>query len=327
MVLLALVLGELLAIAGSPGPEPPPRVDIYYIWRDGVRLAHGENPYEPAADEPLTKHPSYLPLFYLFVAATQWAGLHDYAAWMTVWQPLLRAVHLAIGLLLAGALWRAGYPVLGVFAALFWGANRWSLYAMRAGQIDEVALLLLLASLWAFPGRRRTSLVLLGASLAVKHVAALAAPLYLVWTWRATPARRARARLLAVAVAIGWIALLPAAASLPFVAWDAGAFARSVLFSVVRDADSHVRAPAVATVAGLGGVAARLPMLGLAALVLAAAARGEIGRYPSVLLVLAVFTDFSPVLFLQYLAWLVPLLVLAACDAAGPRAWGPAREA
>jgi hypothetical protein len=55
-------------------------------------------------------------------------------------------------------------------------------------------------------------------------------------------------------------------------------------------------------------------MLLLVALVLVAAARGEIGRYLAVLLVFATFMDFNTVFFLQYVTWTVPFLVLAALD-------------
>ena len=55
-------------------------------------------------------------------------------------------------------------------------------------------------------------------------------------------------------------------------------------------------------------------MLLLVALVLVAAARGEIGRYLAVVLVLATFLDFNTVFFLQYMTWTVPFLVLAVLD-------------
>jgi hypothetical protein len=50
------------------------------------------------------------------------------------------------------------------------------------------------------------------------------------------------------------------------------------------------------------------------ALVLVAVARGEIGRYLAVLLILATFVGFNAVFYLQYMAWLVPFVVLAALD-------------
>ena len=55
-------------------------------------------------------------------------------------------------------------------------------------------------------------------------------------------------------------------------------------------------------------------MLLLVALVLVAAARGEIGRYLAVMLVFATFLDFNTVFFVQYMTWIVPFLVLAVLD-------------
>ena len=65
-------------------------------------------------------------------------------------------------------------------------------------------------------------------------------------------------------------------------------------------------------------------MLLFTAGVAVAAARSEIDRYFSVLLVLAAFTDFNAVIFVQYLAWPVPFLVLAACESSDePEPPGP----
>jgi len=178
--------------------------------------------------------------------------------------------------------------------------------------VDFLPILCLLGSLLLFDTRRRASLLLFGLSLAWKHIAVLAAPLYLVWTWR--KASDPTARLREAAGAAGWIALVPGLLSLPFLAWNAEAFVRSILFSVTRNADSHVNAFSFDAQLGLTGVPARLPMLLLVALVLVAAARGEIGRYLAVLLVFATFMDFNTVFFLQYVAWTVPFLVLAALD-------------
>ena len=64
-------------------------------------------------------------------------------------------------------------------------------------------------------------------------------------------------------------------------------------------------------------------MLGLMALVFLFAAQKRIGRYLSCLLVMAVFIDFNPVLFVQYLSWTVPLLLLCAADFAAPSRVSP----
>jgi hypothetical protein len=81
--------------------------------------------------------------------------------------------------------------------------------------------------------------------------------------------------------------------------------------SVFGNGGGHLKAAAAGSLAGL---VARVPMWLLTAGVAIAAVRGEIGRYLSVLLVLAVFTDFNAVIFVEYLAWAVPFLVLAACE-------------
>mgnify|MGYP003577846105 CR=1 FL=1 len=107
---------------------------------------------------------------------------------------------------------------------------------------------------------------------------------------------------------------MPGLVSLPFLVWNAEAFVRSILFSATRDANAHVRALSFDALLGLEGLAARLPMLLLVALVLVAAARGEIGRYLAVMLVFATFLDFNSVFYLQYMTWIVPFLVLAVLD-------------
>ena len=174
---LALALGLLLALA-APGlaartAAAAGRSDIYYIWRDGVRLADGVNPYgydlprEP--EERSTKHPSYLPLFYLVVAGAYKLGVHDYATWLALWRAVRIAAHVTIAVLLYHAGHRAGRPLLGLFGALFWSLNRWALYTVRSGGLDELALLVLLLSLECFGRRRRLAFLLLGTSLAIKH--------------------------------------------------------------------------------------------------------------------------------------------------------------
>jgi hypothetical protein len=85
-VWLAAGLGVLLVLSEATlGAQmtAEARSDIHYIWRDGVRLANGENPYAydhlPEPDERPTSHPSYLPLFYLAVAGAHHLGVQESA--------------------------------------------------------------------------------------------------------------------------------------------------------------------------------------------------------------------------------------------------------
>jgi uncharacterized membrane protein len=331
--LLALLLlglgtpGTLCAQAASApaAPAPPPAEsaaverergqDIYFVWRDGTRLATGQNPYESILGGNMRenrKYPTYLPLYYVLVAGAHHLGITEYRSWMRLWRAVVLVSHVVIALLLLVACWRTGHPVLGVFAGLFWGFNRWTLYVVGVAHVDFPAILCLLGSLLLFDTRRRTSLLLFGLSLALKQIAVFVTPLYLIWTWRET--RPPEARLPATARAAGWIALVPGMVSLPFLLWNAEAFLRSVLFSATRDPESHITALSVPGKIGVTGLPGRLPMLILMGLVLWAAARGEVGRYLAVLLLLVTFVDFNAVFYLQYMAWLVPFLVLAALD-------------
>jgi uncharacterized membrane protein len=330
-ILAALLLAfEAVVAAAAAPPVPassPPtltptpsavergRPDIYFVWRDGSRLAAGQNPYEAILAGNMRenlKYPTYLPLVYVLVAGAHHFGVTEYSDWMRLWRPLVLASHLGIAVLLLLACYRSGHPVLGVFAALFWGLNRWTIHVLKVAHVDFPPILCLLASLLLFETRRRASLLLFGLSLAFKQIAVFITPLYLIWTWRGTPERSRRVR--ETARAAGWIALVPGLVSLPFLAWNAEGFARSILFSATRDPDSHVPALSFGEQVGLTGLPGRLPMLLLMGLVLVAAARGEIGRYLAVLLVLATFVDFNAVFYLQYVAWLIPFLVLAALD-------------
>jgi uncharacterized membrane protein len=316
---LAVTLGVLLVL-GGPGlgaRAAEARTDIYYIWRDGVRLAQGENPYAfdhlPEPDERPTKHPSYLPLFYLVVAGLHRLGVHEYATWMRIWWGMRLTAHVTIAVLLYRTGQRAGRPLLGLLGAAFWSFDRWTLYAVRTGGLDELALLFLLLSLQCGVRRRRIAFLLFGTSLAIKHVGLLVTPLYLLWTWQRSAEEPHWARWRTLGRAALWIALIPAAVSLPFLWWDAGAFTQSILGSLTRPADSHVHVSAVGTLLGLRGGVARFPLLLLLALVvLVAAHRQLIGRYTAVLLTFVAFTDFNPVLFPQYFVWIIPFIVLTA---------------
>jgi uncharacterized membrane protein len=320
----ALALAPLALPTTPSAQEAPPSTsppvdhgqqDIYYVWRDGSRLATGKNPYEAILSGNMRenrKYPTYFPLLYLMVAGAHHLGVAEFRDWMRLWRPLVLATHLAIGILLLVGCWRSGHPVVAIFSALFWSLNRWTVYVVKVAHVDFPAILCLVGSLLLFETRRRTSFLLFGLSLAFKQIAIFVAPLYVIWVWRDT--RPPGERLSASARAAGWIALVPTLVSVPFLIWDAEAFVRSVLFSATRDPDSHVPALSIDTKMGLSGMAGRLPMLLVMGLAYVATARGEIGRYLGVLLILATFVDFNTVFYLQYMAWLVPVIVLAALD-------------
>src|SRR5262249_27022309 len=99
----ATVLGVLLVLLAGARPLARPasarQPDISYIWRDGARRADGATPYAfdrtPEEERP-TKHPSYLPLFYLAVAGVYKLGVHDYGTWLVLWRAVRIVAHIVI---------------------------------------------------------------------------------------------------------------------------------------------------------------------------------------------------------------------------------------
>jgi hypothetical protein len=111
-----------------------------------------------------------------------------------------------------------------------------------------------------------------------------------------------------------WIASIPLMTSLPFLAWNAEGFVKSIAFSATRDASTRPQWDTIDVVTHLSGLNARLPILALLFGTFFAAWQNAIGRYGAAMVVMAIFISFNPVLFVQYFAWLIPLLLLAASE-------------
>lgn len=315
-LLLLLVIAAVAHI--RLWPTPTEGEDVYYAWVEGGRILAGENPYARVLAGDLRqndKYATYFPVFYALSALTQRFGLADYGAWIAFWRVIFLLLTLATGLLLYALPAREGEVALALFAAGFWLFNRWTLHVAQIAHLDPLPIFLLIASLALFERRRTASLLLFSLSLGVKQIAVFLVPLYLIWVWRAQSARAtARDRGRAVVVAALLIASVPLVTSLPFLAWNAEGFVKSIAFSATRLPADHFAAPSFDGHMGWLGVPAKLPMLALMALVLRLAWQGKLGRATAALLVMACFVDFNSVLFRQYLAWLVPLLPLAALE-------------
>jgi uncharacterized membrane protein len=227
------------------------------------------------------------------------------------------AFHVGTGLLIYAALHRRGYTLLALFGFMFWMLNRWTLHVLDVAQIDMLPIFFLVLSMVLFRRHRLASLLCLGASLSIKQLAGVLVPLYLIWIWHDAagmpPGRRVRRVVLSAAA----IASIPLLLSIPFLIWNTQGFVYSILFTLTRAADNHFGVDSIDVMLGLSGAAGRMIELYLVLLVYAAAAQRQIGRFTAVLLTIALFLDFNPVLFRQYPCWLVPFIPLSLCDAAG----------
>ena len=284
--------------------------DVYYIWLDGQRIASGENPYSRILSGNMRendKYSTYLPLFYEASALSHWLGVHDFDTWNRGWEKISLAFYLATGGLLFTALYVRGSLLLAVAGSVFWLFSRWTVNVLLIRHVDFVPIFFMVASLITFRQFRKTSLLSLGVSLAVKQIAIFLLPLFLVREWRRAPDKRVFRTL----NSFGLIVFIPFLASLPFVVWNADAFLSSMAFSVTRTAMDHFDTKTAEFVLGWDGLTTRALLIVSLGMMYALVVRGALPCLVSALLAMLCFVCFNPVMFSQYLSWIVALGVLA----------------
>lgn len=297
--------------------------DVYYSWVEGRRILSGENPYARILAGNMRendKYATYFPLFYLLSSLSQAAGLQTYSAWINFWRYIFLAFHLGIGGVIFLIYYQKQLLLMALAGASLWLLSNWAITVSYIAQFDFIPIFFLLLSLYLFDKHLYTSLAFFSLSLALKQIAIFLVPLYLIWIWQSQ-----RVKSIQEIVTSGLaIALLPALFSLPFIIWQPEGFFRSIVFSVTRDAYSGYAAGA--QLSDGGGLVSRLPLFLLLGLVYTLAVQGKLGRYTSSMLAMLVFTALTPVLFPQYMVWLIALVILSVYDAleAGPTS--PGRE-
>jgi hypothetical protein len=288
--------------------------DIYQVYLRGRDLLRGVNPYGKLSRTELgvqTRPSTYLPAIYYISWATQRIGFSEPGLWLDVEQGIILSFNLALAYLLFHlGYYGHGSSALGIFASIFWLFNRWTLFVTLDFQFDFLPLFMLVVSLSLLRRNHHASYLLLGLSLALKHIGIFLVPLYLIWEWQ--PRDKAHFGLLVMAAIE--IAAIPFAASLPFIIADPVGFLNSIGYSVARSPVTHMGALSLDALLGWAGIAAKIPMLSLMALVYWIAWRGWLSRFASALLALLVFLDFNSVLFNQYVVWIVPLLLLTVIE-------------
>jgi uncharacterized membrane protein len=314
-LLLLLVLGVAAHIHSKTWVADTAGQDVYYAWVEGERILEGVNPYARILQGNMLdndKYATYFPLFYLLSSLTQAAGLHTYADWIAFWRYVFLLFHLGIGTLIFLIYGQKQQWLLALAAAALWLFNNWALTVSTIAHIDYIPLFFLILSLYLFERRQVLSLFCFGLSLALKQIAIFLLPLYLIWLWQAARGEPVRETIRGALL----ITALPALFSLPFLLWGPEAYVRSILFSITRHGYSPYTAGTL--LAGSGGVISRAPLFLLLAAVYLLTWQKRPGRYLSAMLVMLVFTGISPVLFPQYMVWLIALVILTPYDALPP---------
>ena len=298
--------------------------DIYYIWLEGKRIVVGENPYARVLASDMRtndKYATYFPLAYLVSALLQKLGFREFLDWLYLWRPLSFLFHLGIVALVLRFFYARGLWLFGFVAASILLLGRWSVYITRVHHLEFAAIFFLLLSLLLLKKCTRWALLAFSLSLAIKQIAIFLLPLYLVYLWK-TAAKTKKIK----EVGIGFLIILsvPVLTSLPFLAWNAEGFVKSLLFSATRAGASHVEgAPSLdvmfsQSLPWLVGLKAKLPMLLLLGLIYLSFLRESVSILACSALVMMVFLYFNSVLFLQYFLWPLSLTLLTLAELVPP---------
>jgi len=287
--------------------------DVYYTYLEGKRIITGENPYARILEGNMRendKYATYFPLAYLLSSLTQLLGFEYFSSWLLVWRVAFLAANLGIAYLIFQTSKTRDQSLLGIFGALFWLFNRWTLHVTSISHLDFIPLFLLLLSLYLLPRRFYLACMVFGLSLAFKQIAIFALPLYLIWSWQTNHQNRFRH----LFITISLISAGPFIVSIPFLIWNFEGFVRSILFSVTRIPLDHFGAPTVDTLLDFNVIWAKVPMLVLLGLAYLLGLAKRVPKYASSLLVMAVFFGFNSVLFRQYVIWFMPFIPLAVLE-------------
>ena len=289
--------------------------DIFYIWSDGHSIAHGINPYSKIDGSDMLKnkkYATYLPGFFLIVSAYVSLGFDTFGEWLDVWKPASLLIHFAVGVLLFFAIFPKGGFFLSLFGSQFWLLSRWTVGVMNSGQIDALAILLLLISLLVLEKHKKLALLLFGASLAVKQIGVFILPVYLLYN--SDLSRPLLWNIKNSAKNFFWIALLPFLLCLPFIIWDLKGLFLSLIFSATRSPGGHLKVPGVDELLGYVGLVAKIPMILMMGLVYLAFLQRKIGIFLAGLALYLSFISFNSVLFKQYMPWFCAFLGLAMAE-------------
>ena len=284
--------------------------DIFYVFGYGDAIAKGDNPYAQIVGKGMRfnrKYPTYFPAMPLAVALQQKIRPTTFSAWVAGYRWVSLFFHLAAGVIFFVVGYRRYGPVFAILLSSFWWFNRWTLLILRIAHIDVIALFFLILAFYLLRHRRNWAFFVFGLSLAVKQIGIFLIPLLLIWAFRHSE----KDRLKKSAVALGLMLLVPFVLSLPFLFWHAEGYLRSIFFSATRMGGGHFgQAASLSHLFQWHGFAGRLIMLGLMALTYYCYWRRTLSLAVAGLLVMCAFLHFNAVLFVQYLVWALPFILM-----------------
>jgi uncharacterized membrane protein len=289
--------------------------DISMYLHRGKQIVEGRNPFSCVLQksEACIGYPAHIPGMYLVVAGFVAVGVDQIDTFEGAWRPVVFAVWLAVGFVLFGYAWKRGQPILGAAAMGLWLFNRWTLDVLFVAHTDFIGTLLLLSAVLLAGSIPLLAAFLLGLSLAVKQLAVLIVPVFLLALWRQYGLNKGK-----LVLATLLVLLAPMAVTLPFLIDDPVATITGILYPLERPAHS-VRgfAPSLDELLDVTHTAKSLLMFFLTGVVYVALWRKEISLIAGVLMVMAIMMAFTSTLYNQYFVWFIPFIPLAIAEARG----------
>lgn len=282
--------------------------DIAMYLHRGQQIAAGTNPYACVLEKgACIGYPAHTPGMYLIASGFVFFGVHDLASWAAAWRPFAIATWLIIGIVLLAHITRRGQIALAVAALGFWLFNRWSLDVLRIAHTDFLGVLFLLLAVLFVEKRQKTAALMFGISLAIKQVAILVLPLFLMYLWRNNSQSFKKLAMLA-----GLVILVPLLTLAPFLIDNAPATITGLLNPLARPAQQvHGFASSFAQFVDITNISKVFLMTYLIGIIYIAAYKKSISLVGGMLMIFAIMISFTDVLYNQYIVWLLPFIPLA----------------
>ena len=282
--------------------------DISMYLHRGQQIASGTNPYSCVLEKgACIGYPAHTPGMYLLASGFVLFGVHDLDSWAAAWRPVAIMSWLAVGIVLLVHFIRRGQVALAVAVFGFWLFNRWSLDVLRIAHTDFLGVFFLLTAILLAEKRPKTAALVLGVSLAIKQIAILIVPLFLIVLWRSSAHKLSK-----IAVLFGLILLVPMLTLAPFLLDNAPATMTGLLNPVERNAQQvHGFAGSFAQSLDITNTSKIFLLLYLVGIVYIAAYQRTISLAGGTLMIFIIMISFTHVLYNQYIVWMLPFITLA----------------
>lgn len=298
--------------------------DIYYEYNAAVDIGNGVNPYNKVLEGNMVwnkKYATLFPLYYYFLLGIVTFSKGVFIDFYHNFGKVLYLFEFISFIFIYLQFARYGKKTLGFAAGAFLVLNRWTIASVSGSKQDFIAIAILLASFYFFEKRPRSSYLLYGFSLGIKHLGIFFSPIYLLpLILKKRKAKDFWIDILVMSLPI----IIP---SLPFIFDNFRSFFLSIAFSFTRAPESDngilygyqnlltlYNTQNYANLSTFTLLLPRLPLVLFSLLNVYMLFTQKIGKFTYVLFAILIFISFNPVYFDQYLLWMTPFILYSGSD-------------